>query len=139
MATKRNYWIGIPLLLAGATWFGVHLWNKAPESLIHTDPNHVLEAQQLLRKFQNNTAQSNQLYINQIIQVSGTCLKVESEGDSLYYVYIGGQGNGDVQCQLESIDGPLPKKGDPIQCKGVCNAYDKDADGVMMTRCALTP
>lgn len=139
MNLKKSYWIGIPLLIAGLGWYGVQQWNKAPESLANTPPSHVLEAQELLNKFQKNTVQSNQLFLNQIIQISGTCLKVESQGDTVRYVYMSSEGNGDVLCQLESKQGPLPSKGDAIQCKGVCTGYDDLTGGVLMNRCVLIP
>ncbi len=139
MAIRKSYWIGLPLLLAGLGWYGFHQWNKAPESLDHTNPSHVLEAQQLLKKFQSNPTQSNELYLNQVIQISGTCLKAESQGDSVHFVYMNGQGNGDILCQLESKQGPLPQKGDAIQCKGICTGYDDLTGGVLMNRCILTP
>jgi hypothetical protein len=138
MAIKKSYWIGIPLLMAGAAWYGVYQWNKAPDSLAQREPKHVMEAQQLLSKFQTNTAGANQKYINQVIEISGTCMNVESQGDSVHFVYIGGRGSGDVLCQLESQKGALPSKGDPIQCKGVCTGYDDLTGGVLMNRCILT-
>ena len=138
MALKKTYWIAIPLVIAGLGWYGVQQWNKAPESLANTHPSHVLEAQQLLKEFQTNSDQSNQLYLNQVVQVSGTCLRAESQGDSVQFVYIGGQGNGDILCQLESNQGPLPHEGDAIQCKGVCTGYDDLTGGLSMNRCILT-
>lgn len=137
MALKKSYWIGIPLLIAGLGWYGFQQWNKAPESLANTPASQVLEAQQLLNDFQNNADQSNQLYLNQVIQISGTCLRSESQGDSVHFVYLGE--NGDILCQLESKHEPLPQKGDAIQCKGICTGYDDLTGGVSMNRCVLTP
>ncbi len=139
MALKKSYWIGIPLLIAGLGWYGFQQWNKALESLVNTPPSQVLAAQQLLNDFQKNAEQSNQLYLNQVIQISGTCIRSESQGDSVHFVYLGGQGNGDVLCQLESKQDLLPQKGDAIQCKGICTGYDDLTGGVSMNRCILTP
>lgn len=137
MANRKKYWIAIPLVLAGSALFGYYQWNKAPGSLAQSEPNHILEAQQLLSEFQGNPSRSNEIYINKIIEVSGTCINIESKGDTAHYVYLGGQGNGDILCQLESPKGALPKKGDAIQCKGICTGYDDLTGGVLMNRCVL--
>jgi len=142
MRLKKRYWIGIPLLLSGAGWYGYNQWNKAPESLAQKEAQHVMDAQSLLSKFQTDYAGSNHKFVNQIIEISGTCTNVESRfestGDTVQFVYMGGKGSGDILCQLESPKGSLPRKGDPIQCKGVCTGYDDLTGGVLMNRCVLT-
>lgn len=140
MTAPKRLWIFLVLiLLVIAGWFGYRMWNKAPESLVHTIPQHIIDAQQLLSKFQTDPVQSNKLYINKVIQVSGTCINVESLGDSVHFVYVGGNGQGDVLCQLDNLSGPLPKKGDLVQCKGNCAGFDDLTGGVTINRCVLVP
>jgi len=74
------------VLMAIAVAYAYFRWNQAPESLAQKDPDFQINANTLLEEFQSNSAKSQPLYLNRILEIEGRCESIENQGDSLFFV-----------------------------------------------------
>ena len=122
------------MLVALAAW--KYTFRKSESSVASLKTDITIEASLLLQAFESNEDSANALYLDKIIQVSGTVESVTE--DSLGYSVYLKESNAlsGVICSLdkESFDPALVKAGSRTFIKGLCTGYLMD---VVLNKCSI--
>jgi hypothetical protein len=116
-------------------FYGYSEYNRTAVDLTNAKPHHVLNAKNLLADYTEDETLSNTKYLNKILEVSGTIASTENQGDSVFTVYLEGDGLSNIACELSSKQQLEPHNaGDSVWIKGRCTGYLMD---VVMVQCVL--
>jgi hypothetical protein len=103
--------------------YGYYLFNKPIESLKSYQPDQILDANQFLSVFEEDESKANKLFLDKVIQVSGTIEKIENQ--SIYIKTDNPMSS--IIFEMESgQDISLLKSGDTTTIKGLCTGYLMD-------------
>ncbi|MBW8684990.1 OB-fold putative lipoprotein [Chitinophaga rhizophila] len=134
--TRRNTIIlagALLCLIAAGT--GYYLYNKPRTSASEVKTDKQVTAEKLYEEFTKNEQQANSLYVNKVLEVTGTVADVQTTGSAvsiLLSAQAGGMGG--VNCTLATgADGKLPEVGHTITIKGLCTGVLMDVSIVDAT------
>lgn len=120
-------------LLAGGT--GYYLYNKPRTSAAETSTDDSVTAKELYGTFAKDEPTANKLYVNKVLEVSGTVMQVDKNGQEVTVLLSGGgRDAGGVNCSLSAnTTADLPKSGESIRIKGLCTGFLMDVSLVDAT------
>ncbi|GAA4466960.1 hypothetical protein GCM10023093_21970 [Nemorincola caseinilytica] len=108
---------------------GIYLWYK-PHATVDNKKGIEVTAQALAQAYTNNEAQANTLYLNKVIEVTGSVTETEQNQDGGLMVIL----DNDVQCALRE-KGIQTSKGQTLTIKGFCSG--NGMLGVSLTDCII--
>jgi hypothetical protein len=120
-------------LLAGGT--GYYLFNKPRTSAAETNTDDSVTARELYSTFARDESMANKLYVNKVLEVSGTVMQIDQNGQEVTVLLSAGKSDaGGVNCSLSSnTAADLPKNGESIRVKGLCTGFLMDVSLVDAT------
>jgi len=133
MLKKRTFfWAGILLCLAIGIFWGIHLYQKPHRSAADETIAFTIEADSLVKNYQQDEQASNKKYLGKVIEVTGKLAEVQHTAQSEIWILSAPSGNGGgVNCQLfpgEKISDPHPQPGDKVSLKGRCTGFLMDVN-----------
>jgi anionic cell wall polymer biosynthesis LytR-Cps2A-Psr (LCP) family protein len=135
MNSKKKYiiWTILVLFIAGCI-MGYYLWNK-PHEKVEDAKAITITATELCRKYSNNEAEANRLYLNKALEVTGTVTDISKNQDGQVVVTIlGDDATIEVQCTMRDKDIQIDN-GKVITVKGFCSG--NTMFDVLLTDCIL--
>ncbi len=114
---------------------GIYLFNKKPETVDDKKGINIAAAD-LAKAYSTNERAADSLYLNQVIEVSGTVGSTETNQDGgLMVILTTGDPDADIQCTLRD-KGVQVAKGAQVTLKGFCSG--SGITGVSLTDCIVT-
>jgi hypothetical protein len=114
---------------------GIYLFNKKPETVDNKKGINI-GAADLAKAYSSNERAADSLYLNQVIEVSGTVGSTETNQDGgLMVILTTGDPDADIQCTLRD-KGVQVAKGAQVTLKGFCSG--SGITGVSLTDCIVT-
>jgi hypothetical protein len=135
---KRFLLVVVILILALGGWYAYTRYNEKTPDVVSKKPDLTITAGELLRAFDNDTAAARKLYIDKVIEVTGTVKKVDTTGS----VVLGEEGSasevtvGLDQRHLKDIK--KLKTGSVVVVQGVCSGYDKGSGDDLLASLGTT-
>jgi hypothetical protein len=137
---KRNYFIGMALLLLLVGIGGLWQYNRPARNLENEDAAFAMPAADIYKQFSEDEQKANQQYLDKTIQVQGVLKSVSRGQDgSLNLSLDSGNGMGDVTCEVPDTnipEGAALQVGQPVAIKGQCTGYLTD---VVLVKCVILP
>jgi len=131
---KKIIMIALSLGLIGVGT-GIYLFNKKPETVDDKKGINIAAAD-LAKAYSANERAADSLYLNQVIEVSGTVGSTETNQDGgLMVILTTGDPDADIQCTLRD-KGVQVAKGQQVTLKGFCSG--SGITGVSLTDCIVT-
>ena len=131
---KTILFAGVLLCLAG-TGTAYYLYNKPRTTAAEKSTDDSVTAKELYGTFVKDEPTASKLYVNKVLEVSGTVTQVEQSGKEVSVLLSAGSGEtGGVNCSLaaNTVDA-LPKNGDNVRVKGTCTGFLMDVSLVDAT------
>lgn len=126
MKMKWLLLVGLLGLFGGG--YGYYMYNKPVESLENVRSDHEIAAKDLLAKYEIDESKANELYLDQVLEVSGEVAKIEAEEGGKTSIYLDtGSMMSSIICELDdrsSANGI--SVGDNVTIKGLCSGYLMD-------------
>ncbi len=114
---------------------GIYLFNKKPETVDDKKGINIAAAD-LAKAYSTNERAADSLYLNQVIEVSGTVGSTETNQDGgLMVILTTGDPDADIQCTLRD-KGVQVAKGAQVTLKGFCSG--SGITGGSLTDCIVT-
>jgi len=111
---------------------------RSPKSLVKSNPDFIFEATELYDYYHANETESDSLYIDKIIQVTGHLAEVIKEEDGKYTLILrDDMAFSGINCSMDKeFDNSIKelKTGDNVTVKGICAGILLD---VILTRCVI--
>ena len=121
----------ILVLIAAVAAF--YQFNKTHPDLHAEKAKYNLTAQELALSFTENEETSTKKYSDAIIGIEGEVSSIENQGDTLFTVYLLGEGLSSVACEMNSkAEADGIKEGEVVKIKGICSGYLLD---VILVQC----
>ena len=136
---KRSYLIVLSALILlglGGLGIGLYLFNNQDKNLQNEKPDFIITAIDLQKAFEENEAASIVMYVNKIIEVTGTIESVKAgEGNITSVILKTGSGLSSVICTLSSnADTSALVSGNEVIIRGECSGFLMD---VLLNNCAI--
>lgn len=113
---------------------GIYLWNK-PHETVDNKKGVEITAAALTQAYSSNEQQANAVYLNKVIEVSGSVSETEQNQDGgLMVILDTGDPVAGVQCTMRE-KGVAVSKGQNITIKGFCSG--SSITGVSLTDCII--
>ena len=131
---KRKIIIGVLILIVVAAIIGYRMYSKQTPDIVQDDADVTVTAKELIAAFEKDTAAASKIYLDKIVEVTGTVKSVDTSGG----VVIGEEGTASsVACGIdrrhkESIYSL--KVGVTTTIQGKCSGYEgEDIPGLGTT------
>ncbi|MFT4662308.1 MAG: hypothetical protein ACI8XB_002597 [Patiriisocius sp.] len=126
--------IPIALLIVAGVCYGIYEYNKGPRNLSNEKTELQMDAGALVSAFEANENTANELYLDKVVEVSGTVIEIGTDGSN-NIVLDAGNPMSTIICELgdESANHGL-KIGEPAVIKGQCTGYLMD---VIFVKCVV--
>jgi len=141
---KKNHWILLILvigLLAGGG-IALYMFNKPHKNIEETKADVSLPAQELVQHFIDNEDEANILYLNKVIEVSGTLVSIDYNSSGKGMITLVQQEDG-LSAAFDSayVVGHLDffkelAPGVEVKVKGRCDGYMM-LNGVSLNKCSF--
>ena len=129
MKSRKLFFIGIVLCLVVAA--AAFYWYQKPRaSLTNIKPAYTLSAKDLYTAFQQDERKANELYLEKVVQVTGTVDNVQVT-DTTISLLLSGEAMGGINCSVRKTDGgneTVPAKGAAATVKGRCVGFLMDVN-----------
>ncbi len=138
LSLKRAIIYVTALLIAVASFYAWHLYNKPVESMEQLETDFVLNAAQLQSAYEQNEVTADKHYLSKVIEVSGVVQGVEKDAKGNVSILL--ETNNPISAVSCAMDAKIPvntnslKVGSTINVKGFCSGYLND---VVMVRCII--
>ena len=127
--------IAVFLLARIGVGTGIYLFNKKPET-VDDKKGLTITATALSKAYTDNEAQSDSMYLNKVIEVTGKIGSTEHNQDGgLMVILESGAPDTDIQCTMRE-KGVKVATGQTVTIKGFCSG--SGITGVSLTDCILT-
>ena len=143
MGTKKKIFIGFAIIAMTAGLYGYQEYTRKNENLSYVKANFQIQANALIKEFEENEKKANEKFLDKIIAVSGTIRDVIKDDKGYYSIVLGGDKKmSSVRCSMDSIqdDIALLKQGNIIRIKGVCTGFNADellGSDIILNRCVI--
>jgi len=111
---------------------------KPPKSLIKAKPDYIFNATNFFDTYEADEKQSDSLYIDRIIQVTGPVAEIlQEEGQKYTLILRDGMSFSGINCSMDEqfrSEVTNLKPGDAVTIRGVCAGMLMD---VVLTRCVI--
>ena len=106
------------------------------KSVEKIDPDFTLSSTTLVSEFENDEKMANSLYLDKIIEVSGTIANISDDGSVVVVTLREPESLSGVLCSFDKNFISMEKMslGTKVTIKGICTGYLLD---VVLTKCAL--
>ena len=106
------------------------------KSVEKIDPDFTLSSTTLVSEFENDEKMANSLYLDKIIEVSGTIANISDDGSVVVVTLREPESLSGVLCSFDKNYISMEKMslGTKVTIKGICTGYLLD---VVLTKCAL--
>lgn len=135
---KKYIWTTIIVLLAIGVYYGYTQYNRENPDLSEAKADVTVTAKELTAKYNENEEAGNILYLNKVLQVSGTLASIEKdESGAVTLMLEGNDMLSSVSAQLDArrlADTNLVKRGQSVTVNGICTGVLSD---VVLIRCAV--
>lgn len=134
----KKIWIVAALLGIGGMSFGLSQYFRPVQSIKNQKSAHHITAPELVVAYENDETAANALYLDKVIEVTGTVEEITQEGELVTIKLNADNIMSSVVCELEknhSVDDL--KRGAEVTLKGVCTGYLMDiilVQGVIMNQ-----
>lgn len=126
------------VILLGLTGLGIglYLYNKQDKNLQKVEPDFVITSVDLQKAFEDDEAVALTMYVNKIIEVTGTVESIKAgEGDITSVVLKTGSRLSSVICTLSSHSDPEELvSGNEVTIRGECSGFLMD---VLLNNCTI--
>jgi hypothetical protein len=115
----------------------LYYYNLKATDMSKAKPDFVLSASQLQKAFEDNETAASALYINKILEVTGTIASVKPADNNILNIsLVTGSDISSVICTFPAIADPSKfRAGDEITLRGECSGFLMD---VLLNNCAIT-
>ena len=124
--------------------YGYREYTRKNRNLSYVKANFKIQANALIKEFEENEKRANEKFLDKIIAVSGAIRDVIKDDKGFYSIVLGGDENmSTVRCSMNSIDQDevgLLKKGNIIMIKGACTGFNADdllGSDIILNRCVI--
>jgi hypothetical protein len=136
---KKFYRIGLILLfllILGCIFIALYLFNLKDKDLQKVKPDAVISATELQKVFETNESKADSIYLNKIIEVSGTIRSVNPGEDKAVNISLETENPlSSIICTFKSLpDSSGIKPGDQITIRGELTGFLLD---VLLNNCIL--
>jgi tRNA_anti-like len=117
-------------------WFALHLYNLKHPDMAKTKPDFVITASVLEKAFEDNEIAASKIYINKILEVTGTVASVKPADNNVLSISLAtGSDLSSVICTFTAVtDTSKFRTGYKINLRGECSGFLMD---VLLNNCAL--
>jgi tRNA_anti-like len=114
------------------------LYNKKHPDTAKVKPDFIITATLLQKEFEDNEAKASAIYINKILEVTGTIVSVTPTDSSHLNISLKtGSDISSVICAFPAINDPSKfKTGEEVTLRGECSGFLMD---VLLKNCAIIP
>jgi hypothetical protein len=144
MGVKKKIFIGLAIIAITAGLYGYQEYFRKNENLNYVKASFKIQANALIKEFEENEKRANEKFLDRIIAVSGTIRDVIKDDKGYYSIVLGADKNmSTVRCSMNSIDQDdegLLKKGNTILIKGACTGFNADellGSDIILNRCVI--
>lgn len=117
----------IGLVIAGALGIIAYSqYNKKVESVEKMEIEVEITAEDLLNNYDENEANSNTMYLDKVILVTGKVADVKIDENKKSIFLETGNDLSNIICQLEDSTQDLPSIGETVKIKGICTGFLMD-------------
>ncbi len=120
----------------GAVIYGIRMYNKPHLDVSTHKAEYHIRAMALIRSFRENEQESNQLYLNKVLEVTGKVKSLTTDNDETVIVLGVTDDPETVRCVMTGMR-EMPgriKVGNEISIRGICTGYLLD---VVLVRCIV--
>lgn len=112
------------------------VFQPASRSVDKINPDFTLSSTTLVSEFENDEKMANSLYLDKIIEVSGTISNISDDGSVVVVTLREPESLSGVLCSFDKNFISMEKMslGTKVTIKGICTGYLLD---VVLTKCAL--
>ena len=112
------------------------VFQPASRSVDKINPDFTLSSTTLVSEFENDEKMANSLYLDKIIEVSGTIANISDDGSVVVVTLKEPESLSGVLCSFDKNFISMEKMslGTKVTIKGICTGYLLD---VVLTKCAL--
>ncbi|MBW1296483.1 OB-fold putative lipoprotein [Aquimarina litoralis] len=138
MSKKTIIIIILSVVLIGSIVLALKMYNKPFVNIAETKPNLLITSDVLVDNFSNNEIEANTKYLEEIIQVNGTIIAIDSDKTGKGIITLGNEDTiGSVICHLSEKENEKNlKTGQTVNIKGICTGYLMD---VVLVKCVIVP
>ena len=144
MGVKKKIFIGLATIAITMGLYGYREYTRKNRNLSYVKANFKIQANALIKEFEENEKRANEKFLDKIIAVSGAIRDVIKDDKGFYSIVLGGDENmSTVRCSMNSIDQDevgLLKKGNIIMIKGACTGFNADdllGSDIILNRCVI--
>ena len=144
MKRKKIILAFIATAIIGGAWYGYREYTRKVKDLSYVKPQLRMPAEELITAFEKDETQSNRLYLDKVIAVTGPVKIVEKSDKGHYSVILGDESSmSSVRCSMDSIHQNAVTKllaGNVITMKGACTGFNADellGSDVILNRCVV--
>lgn len=124
---KRKILVGVLLLIVVGAIVGYRMYSKQTPDVVQDKPDAVVGAKELIAAFEKDTAAAGKLYVDKILEVTGTVKSVDTSGA----IVMGEEGMpSEVVVGLDRRhlkDVETLKVGAVAVLQGICSGYNKSS------------
>lgn len=129
MKAKKWILLVIAFCILAAGIFAYLEFTRTHKNLEDLKAKYEITATELIAAFEQDEANASAKFIDQVLEVSGTLLSVEKDGNLIDLSIEGGENGGSILCELDSSQqekaGTL-SIGSTIIVRGVCAGFNAD-------------
>jgi len=144
MGLRKKILTGLAAIAITMGLYGYQEYFRKNKNLSYVKPNFKIQANALIKEFEENEKKANEKFLDKIIAVSGSIRDVIKDDKGYYSIVLGGDENiSTVRCRMSSIDQDevgLLKKGNKIMIKGACTGFNADdllGSDIILNRCVI--
>jgi hypothetical protein len=144
MGIKKKIFVGLATIAITMGLYGYREYIRKNKNLSYVKANFKIQANALIKEFEENEKKANEKFLDKIIAVSGAIRDVIKDDKGYYSIVLGGDENmSTVRCSMNSIDQDevgLLKKGNIIMIKGACTGFNADdllGSDIILNRCVI--
>ncbi len=125
---KRFFFIGLILafFIGSAVLYYVFVYSVNNHRDINKEQSVIVSSGELIQAFMQNEVAANNLYLNKVVTTKGVLIEIGHDQSGKTTLLIG---NADALSNVFvtlATQGKLPKIGDSLIIKGICNGYLTD-------------
>ncbi|MEN9497863.1 MAG: hypothetical protein RL750_762 [Bacteroidota bacterium] len=128
---------------AAGGYYAYTEYNRRNPSMADAKASFQLTATDALAAFESKADESTKMYVDQVLEVSGSINKIEKDEKGFYTIVLGDAGSmSSVRCVVDSLfssDAAKLSTGTSAKLRGVCVGYTADDMGLgadlLLNRC----
>jgi hypothetical protein len=135
---KRILIIAVLVILFIAGFIGYRMYSEETADVVNKKPDEVTDVKNLIAAFDQDTASASKRYINRIVEVTGTVMKVDTSGS----VVLGEEGSASAVVvgldRRHISDHKQLKPGSIAVIQGICSGYSKGSGDDLLASLGTT-